>query len=488
MKSSGPEAEGERGQAIFQLAYVRQEMGEIEKARDEYARARDIFGPLASAHPEVHKYRESLAISLYNLGNVQDELHRPADAEAAQREALRVIDGLRAEEDKPEYRRHMAKVYINLGVLFSGLKKHHEAGDAYRKAVAVLEKLVEEVPGNSKDLQTLATSRGNLANVLNELGEDGALDLYRQVIAAKIKLVELDRTNREYRNSLAMSQNNLGTLLESGGDPAGAEAAYKEARATWAQLALDFRGIPDYRHSLAQSYFNQGNLLKRQKQPVEAIAAYRQAVGILGGLTHDFPRSPLYQRHLGLNANNLGMLLLENEQFGAAEDAFRTAIAAQEWLSAGYPESQEYGVDLGGNYVNLGIAIRDAGRPEATLEWFNKAIATLSPQANRKPAPPSASWFLRNAYWNRAEALITLKHYKESIPDWDRVHDLSAERDRWTYRVGRMDALALRRPRQGHHGSGLRRPRRRSECRRLVRRGLHPLLIEQSRGEGDGPG
>ena len=60
-------------------------MGETEKARDEYDRARDIFADLAAAHPEVPKYREPLAISLYNLGNVLDDLNRPAEAEAAYR-------------------------------------------------------------------------------------------------------------------------------------------------------------------------------------------------------------------------------------------------------------------------------------------------------------------------------------------------------------------------------------------------------------------
>jgi serine/threonine protein kinase/tetratricopeptide (TPR) repeat protein len=448
LQAGDPEAEGERGQAIFQLAHVREELGETEKARAEYERARDIFAALAAAHPEVPKYRETLAVSRYNLGNVLDELHKPVEAEAEYREALAVVDRLRAENDKPEYRHHLATVYNNQGTLFSGRKEHREAVAAYRRAAAVLEKLVNEAPSHLEHLQTLATTRANLATAHGELGEDAeALALFRQAIAAKTRLVELDRPNREYRNSLAMSQNNLGTLLESRGDPAGAEAAYREARAIWAQLAADFRSVPDYRHSLAQSYYNRGRLLQRQDQPVEAIAAYRQAVGLLEALARDFGRNLLYQEHLALNTNHLGLLLLENRQPAEAESAFRTAVAAHERLTASGAENLANAVDLGGNYVNLGIAVRDGGRAEGSLEWFAKAVATLKPLADRKPPAADARLFLRNAHSNRAGALMALERYREAIPDWDVSHDLSDERDRWTYRLGRLEALA----RAGEH-------------------------------------
>jgi eukaryotic-like serine/threonine-protein kinase len=447
IQAGDPEAEGERGQVIFQLAYVREEMGEIEKARHEYARARDIFAALAAAHPQVHKYRESLAISLYNLGNVLDDLRRPVEAEAEHLEALKVIDGLRAEEDKPEYRQHLAAVHNNLGALFSHQKDHRAAADAYRRAITVLEKLVEEMPTNRKHLQTLASSRGNLANALNELGDEAALTVYREAIGAKARLVELDRTNREYRNSLAMSQNNLGTLLKDRDDLVGAEAAFRAAREIWAQLAADFRDVPDYRHSLAQSYFNRGNLLRRENKPVDAIGAYRQAVGILETLTQEFGRNAEYQKHLSLNANNLGLLLLENKQTAEAEAAFRTAVAADERLVAAHKDAPEFAVTLAGNYVNLGMMIGAGKRPEDAPDWFAKAVALLRPLAEGQPPPANARWFLRNAYWNRAQVLTALKRYPEAVPDWDRTIDLSPERERWQHRLGRADTLV----RSGDH-------------------------------------
>jgi tetratricopeptide (TPR) repeat protein len=36
---------------------------------------------------------------------------------------------------------------------------------------------------------------------------------------------------------------------------------------------------------------------------------------------------------------------------------------------------------------------------------------------------------------------MALKRYKEAIPDWDRAYELSADRDRWEYRLGRAEAL-----------------------------------------------
>jgi serine/threonine protein kinase len=444
LQSDDPNAEAERAQAIFQLAQVYGEMGEIDKARADYARARDIFAALATAHPQVPKYREDLAVSRYNLGNMLEELHRPGEAEVEFTAALEGIERLRAEDDRIEYRQHLAAVHTNRGVLFSGQKNHREAAEEYRRAATILEKLIADAPTNRKYLLTLAANRGNLANALNEQGAgDAALAMYREALAVKARLVELDSTNRDYRDSLARSQNNLGTLLQDRGDTDGAEAAYKEAREIWAQLAADFRGIPDYRHALAQSYYNRGNLLKEQHDPVGAIGAYRQAVAILITLARDFPRNPTYQQHLEKNANNLGRLLLDNNQPAEAAAAFRTAVTAGERLTADYPEDPGHGVTLGGDRVNLGIALRDDRQSEAALESLTRAIGTLRPLAEQKSQPANARWFLRNAHWNRAQCLMDLKRYKEALSDWDRSHELSAERERWTFRVGRMEALVL---------------------------------------------
>jgi tetratricopeptide (TPR) repeat protein len=176
---------------------------------------------------------------------------------------------------------------------------------------------------------------------------------------------------------------------------------------------------------------------------VGAIGAYRQAVGILTTLTRDFARNPTYQQHLEQNANNLGRLLLDNHQPTEAAAAFRTSVAVGERLVADYPEDPGHGVTLGGDHVNLGIALRDDRQSEAALESLTRAIATLTPLTERTPPPANARWFLRNAYWNRAQTLMDLKRYKEAIPDWDQSHELSAERERWTFRLGRMEALVL---------------------------------------------
>jgi tetratricopeptide (TPR) repeat protein len=137
----------------------------------------------------------------------------------------------------------------------------------------------------------------------------------------------------------------------------------------------------------------------------------------------------------------LGVLLLDNEQWAEAEAAFRMAIAAEEPLVAAHPDDQGFAVTLAGNFVNLGIAINHRRRPDASLEWFNRAVTTLKPLAERMPPPVNARWFLRNAHSERARALKAVKRYKDAVSDYDRALDLSPQGERWGYLLGRADAL-----------------------------------------------
>ena len=85
----------------------------------------------------------------------------------------------------------------------------------------------------------------------------------------------------------------------------------------------------------------------------------------------------------------------------------------------------QYRVDLGGSYCNFGILVRNSGQPGESLEWFEKAIRTLTAVYEQDRRLVLARQFLRNSHWNRAMAYDRLRKFTEAIKDWDKAIELS---------------------------------------------------------------
>jgi tetratricopeptide (TPR) repeat protein len=84
-----------------------------------------------------------------------------------------------------------------------------------------------------------------------------------------------------YRQELARSHNNLGVLLAGLGKRAEADAAYLQALAIQAKLAVDFPAVPRYRIELAHGQTNFGELLRTNNQLEQALPWYTRAMATL---------------------------------------------------------------------------------------------------------------------------------------------------------------------------------------------------------------
>jgi tetratricopeptide (TPR) repeat protein len=89
-RTKDPELEAERGWAWGLLARLRAEMGDKEAARSEYEQMQALFAQLVVDFPAVPGYRQDLAISHNNLGGLLHELGKPAEAETAYRDGLKI--------------------------------------------------------------------------------------------------------------------------------------------------------------------------------------------------------------------------------------------------------------------------------------------------------------------------------------------------------------------------------------------------------------
>jgi tetratricopeptide (TPR) repeat protein len=229
--------------------------------------------------------------------------------------------------------------------------------------------------------------------------------------------------SEELRAASAESEYYTATLFALLGENDDAEAGYRRAIEQYEKLAAEFKGEVRYRAELARCNFDLAFLLNDQGRRPEAEAAYRRAIELHEKLSADFPDEPAYRRELADDYINLGALLRDRQKLAEAEKAFREAVTLGEKVADEVPDFLQYRINLAASYHDLGNAVRDRGDARSSLDWYGKAIELLDPI---NPRPDDATTFLRNAHWDRANALGQLGKHAEAVKDWRRALDLEA--------------------------------------------------------------
>jgi serine/threonine protein kinase/tetratricopeptide (TPR) repeat protein len=396
-KNGDRESEADRGRAFNRLAVVRDALGEKAAALADTEAMLAVFARLTDEFPDVPAYRQELAKSHNNRGNLLYALGKFDEAEAAYRIALK-IKGQLADEfpDAPTYRWEFARSHNNLGLLLKDLGRLDEAETAFRKALGIQVPLAPKLPGDPAR-----------------------------------------------RHDLASSHNNLAILLKAQKRYAEAETAHAVAQDLYRQLATDFPAVPAYRNDLASSHNNVANLLSAQGKREEAVTAYRAALVLQQRLVEDFPSVPEYREDLARSHTNLAPLLKRLGRNDEAESANRTAIKLLERLVTDDSGVVIYALELGRSYKDLGVTMKDKGEPQAALEWQGKAIDVLGALLKREPRLTKVRECLGNAHWARADAMDALHHYDDAVRDWDRAIELSEPSQKAKFEGRKRQSLEL---------------------------------------------
>jgi serine/threonine protein kinase len=234
----------------------------------------------------------------------------------------------------------------------------------------------------------------------------------------------------EARSTAAETQGRKGNHYLLLGDYPHADASYAAAIRMLQELHVEYPEVSAHRVELAKQHFNRGISLHSNGKLPEAAVAYRQAAEMHEGLSDEFQDKHTHRRDLADDYNNLGAVLSDQEKFTEAEQAYRKAIAISEELVARQPQDSDYAARLGATCSNLGNALRDQGQVKVSLDWYARAIAMLEPIAAQGEPGASAQLFLRNAHWDRANALGQLFRHDEAVGHWERAINLDDGKDR----------------------------------------------------------
>jgi serine/threonine protein kinase len=339
------------------LNYYQQFAG--EKADDELSRART-------------------AAAAFRVGTIQYRLGRIEQAVVAFQMARDGYAALTADfPTKPEYRHELGRSHSHRGFMLFEQRKWPEAGEEYRQALAIQEKLVAEFPGVPEYRQRLAGSHRVLSYLLFGLEKQSEGEQHlRQALAINEKLAGDFPGVPEYRHSLGLSYNDLASLLMDLEKWSEAEIYDRKGLAINEKLATDFPGVPEHQEQLALNYHHLGIKAARLGKRLEAEGAYRKVLVIVAKLAEDFPTVPSYREWVALYRDNLGGFLKGTGRQSEAEEEYRKALAIREKLAAEYPTAPDYRAILAASHTNLGLLLHEQGkRAEEEEEENRKALA-----------------------------------------------------------------------------------------------------------------
>jgi tetratricopeptide (TPR) repeat protein len=368
------------------------ELREDAAAFAAFDSALEIQRKLAEAHRDSVFFQRSLGTMHNNLAMV---FHMRGVFASAQEQYLNA-KGVQADLAArfPEERMlqlELARTCHNLGLLYTSSREHFaDAEKEYSEALATLDRYRQQLPEDAEGMQLAGSTRFNLAALLGAKGD--ATGAQRQLEAARSIQLEAAEKYPEPATFLALAktQVNLGSSLLGQNELQAAAREFAAGRDSLQSLVQRAGGyIPDYHIALGEA------------------------------------------RH------NLAIALGELRRFEEAQAEYVAANAVLTELVSRFPENPSYAVSLANSCMQFGQFTRDRAGPEASLEWFDRAIGALEPLVERAPSARAAR-VLRNSYLCRAEMRDRLQSFDEGEQDWRRVLALSPKEEQATWRLRRV--------------------------------------------------
>ncbi len=219
----------EKAMAYRRIGEVQQKLRRPQEAERAYRQAIALFDGLAMEFPEIPDYGLNLALSIDGLARLLvDGGHRHTDAVQAYRQAS-VLAGRLAESfpDVPDASLLQALALTGLGKLMRDTRRYPEAEQNYGEAIELLERLAAEDPRKVE-------YRGNLGRALHGLAQvridQANLEAARQLLLDAIRHQETALKSNskypDYRQGItAHFQELFGVLFQMGKHEEAAQSA-----------------------------------------------------------------------------------------------------------------------------------------------------------------------------------------------------------------------------------------------------------------------
>jgi eukaryotic-like serine/threonine-protein kinase len=321
--------------------------------------------------------RADLGGAMIRLANMDRTLGDSAAAEEAGLEGLRIYGELAAQDPSNlHYRRELAILQSNLGLLYADTSRSAEAELADRSALELDGALVREGRNDAEDDGRRANTLDNLAMVCERTSRlDEAEKLHREAVDLREALVAQHPEEASFRLELVQSYNNMATLFGNAGRASEAEPFLLRALPIAEKLVASAPDSPQYENVLAASYSNLAGVLMLDGRLDEARGHYQRELETRRRLSREHPGVIEYELFLGSVCCNLGELEVRSGQDALALPALDESLKTFDALLARDPRNT-----VGRYYASYTLswragALEKLGRNAEALADWERAIA-----------------------------------------------------------------------------------------------------------------
>ena len=325
------------------------------------------------------------------------------------------------------YEPQLAKVYINLGVVYYCTKRFNESEQMHKAALQIRKRLADANPqAHEPDLAVCYKHLGLLYFETQRYAESE--QMHKAALQIRKRLA--DANPQTYESDLADNYNNLACLYRATQRYAESELLSKTAMAIYKRLAD--ANPQACKPDLARSYNNLANLYSDTQRFTESEKMYKDALDIFKRLTEFNPQA--YEPDLAATYYNLANLYSKTQRYDESEQMHKATIAIYERLHEGAP--QQYQSRLAKGYFDYGMAMLNNNKSNEAIEPVERSLKLCKDMMNDKPdtalyaANLSCLVGLHNtnkdyatAYTYNKELLPLLKdNYSEEAVKWKVVY------------------------------------------------------------------
>lgn len=212
-KPDNPKLKRDLGMGYYNLATVRQELGNSNRAETHYLQAVKVFSELQIAQPNSIDYNRFLAACQRMLGDLLKESD-PEKSIDYYRRSQKVLESSRSQNPNVvDIAADLSGLYLNLGDLLHSQGKLDDALDVLDRSIKVLEDLSEDLTDVPWYRLDLGRAQRSVGVILAEAGRPeeakGQLETSRTTLS---KLVSEDLSNEEFTIELALTMDAIAEL------------------------------------------------------------------------------------------------------------------------------------------------------------------------------------------------------------------------------------------------------------------------------------
>jgi eukaryotic-like serine/threonine-protein kinase len=369
------------------LAWLLHTTGRDDEALAIFSQARTEQEVLAATSGATARSRRDVAFTTFRIAILHAATGKTSAAESEYRKAVSLLQKLVDENPTvTEFRRQLADVHQDFGVLLWRSARLTEAEAECRQALALHQRIVNENLAVTPFRDTLAMSRLNFSLLLRSADKPkDAENELREALSLARKVIEDDSVDVEFRKNLALVHLNLGLLLSGTGRPSEAVDEIREALAIEQKLADDNPSVTEFRLLLAGSHGGLALALQAIAKMAEAETEYRAALEIQQKLVNENPAMIDFRRRAAVSHFNFGILLRAGGRRSEALAEYQKALAIQRTLAHDNPSVTDFQSSLARTHTAIGAIDDDSGQSAQALESFGKALAIDRRLASEHP-------------------------------------------------------------------------------------------------------